>query len=93
MEEDEIKRQQVVKEKAKLIELKPVNSANIAGIGYSESDNILKVAFKNKDTFSVYLYESVEPIVYDNITNAASVGKSLSELVIKHKDKYNYIKL
>lgn len=83
-----------IREKAKLIELKPVKiSTNIAGIGYSETDNLLKVAFKNKDNYTMYLYEGVEPEIYTKLCEAESVGKALSEYVIRQKDKYKYIKL
>lgn len=80
-------------EKAKLIELKPVNSTNIGGIGYSDEHHLLKVAFKNKTGYSTYLYENVEPELYDGICKAESIGKALSENIIKNKDKYKYIKL
>lgn len=83
-----------LREKAKLIELKPVQvSTNIAGMGYSETDNLLKVAFKNKDNFTTYLYEGVEPEIYSKLCEAESIGKALSEYVIRQKEKYKYIKL
>ena len=40
---------------AKAIELKPVLSSNIAGIGYNEQKQLLKVAFKNKTSNSTYI--------------------------------------
>lgn len=83
-----------IRERAKLIELKPVKvSTNIAGMGYSETDNLLKVAFKNKDNFTLYLYEGVEPEIYTKLCEAESIGKALSEYVIRQKDKYKYTKL
>ena len=83
-----------LREKAKLIELKPVKfSTNIAGMGYSETTNLLKVAFKNKDNYTTYLYEGVEPEVYNKLCEADSIGKALSEYVIRQKEKYKYIKL
>ena len=46
-------------EKAKLIELKPVVSSNIGGIGYDAENKLLKVAFKTKTGSNIYLYENV----------------------------------
>ena len=40
-------------EKAKLIELKPVISSNIGGMGYDPENKLLKVAFKTKTGSSV----------------------------------------
>ena len=91
--EEELKRLNALQEKAKLIELKPVISSNIAGIGYSEKDQLLKVAFKNKDKFATYLYEHVGPDVFSIIRKSESVGKAISENIIRQKDKYKYIKL
>ena len=80
-------------EKAKLIELKPVISSNIGGIGYDTENKLLKVAFKTKTGSSIYLYEGVEQEVYESLYQSESVGKKLSESIIKQKDKYRYIKL
>ena len=41
----------------------------------------------------MYLYEGVEPEIYTKLCEAESVGKALSEYVIRQKDKYKYIKL
>lgn len=78
---------------AKAIELKPVLSSNIAGIGYNEQKQLLKVAFKNKTSNSTYIYENVEPETYDAICKSPSKGKTLSELVIRQKEKYKYTKI
>lgn len=80
-------------EKAKQIELKPVISSNIAGIGYDAENNLLKVAFKTKTGANIYLYEGVDKETYDNLFLAESVGKKLNESVVRQKDKYRYIKL
>lgn len=90
---DEIERQNILKEKAKLIELKPVRSSNIGGIGYDAENKLLKVAFKNKTEFTTYLYEGVESELYNSICVADSIGRALSENVIRNKDKYKYMKL
>ena len=90
---EEIERQKDLHEKAKLIELKPVTSTNIGGMGYSQEHRLLKVAFKNKTGYTTYLYENVEPELYNGLCNAQSIGKALSENVIRNKEKYKYIKL
>lgn len=80
-------------EKAKLIELKPVLSSNIGGIGYDAENKLLKVAFKTKNGNNTYLYENVEPEVYENVIKSKSVGKTLNEQVVRQKEKYKYIKM
>ena len=80
-------------EKAKLIELKPVISSNIGGIGYDPENKLLKVAFKTKTGSTMYLYEGVEQEVYDDLFTAESIGKKLNESVVRQKEKYRYIKL
>ena len=89
----ELLRQQELASIGNGIELKPVLSSNIGGIGYNEEHKLLKVAFKNKTGFSTYLYENVEPTQYQDIISAQSVGKMLSESIIKQKEKHKYIKL
>lgn len=83
----------VLNEKAKLIELKPVISSNIGGIGYDAENKLLKVAFKTKTGSNVYLYEGVEQDVYDALFTSDSIGKKLNESIVRQKEKYNYIKL
>ena len=80
-------------ERAKLIELKPVISSNIGGIGYDAENKLLKVAFKTKTGSNTYLYEGVEQETYDDLFTAESIGKKLNESVVRQKDKYNYLKL
>ena len=80
-------------EKAKLIELKPVISSNIGGIGYDSDNKLLKVAFKTKTGSNTYLYEGVEQETYDNLYQAESIGKKLNESIVRQKEKYRYIKL
>ena len=91
--DEKLERQRLLANTAELIELKPVISNNVSGIGYNESNHLLKVAFKSGKATSMYLYENVEPETYNKIINAESIGKCLNEMVIKHKDKYNYLKL
>lgn len=81
-------------EKAQHIQMIPIQkSSNIAGIGYNQEEQLLKVVFRNKETYSTYLYESVEPEIYNSILKAPSIGKALSENVIRQKEKYKFTKL
>lgn len=93
MDIDRFEKQAEIVQLARLIEIKPVASSNILGIGYDEGHQLLKVAFRNKDSYNTYVYENVEPEVYSKIAGAESVGTILRECVINNKEKYNYIKL
>lgn len=75
---------------SKNIQLAKVLSSNIAGIGYDETNKLMKVLFKGN---SSYIYTNVEKETFDNIVKNESPGKQLNESVVKHKDKYKYMKL
>lgn len=56
----------------------PVNSSQIASIGYDPGTKTLEVEFKsfNKDKpASVYQYDDVEPETHAALTSADSIGK------------------
>lgn len=78
--------QEIIKE----IQMFKVYSTNIVALGYDESRKILRVIFKGN---SSYLYFNVEPEVWENLKNSESKGRTLSESIIKQKDKYKYIKI
>ena len=78
--------QEIIKE----IQMFKVYSTNIVALGYDESRKILRVIFKGN---SSYLYFNVEPGVWENLKNSESKGRTLSESIIKQKDKYKYIKI
>lgn len=78
--------QEIIKE----IQMFKVYSTNIVALGYDESRKILRVIFKGN---SSYLYFNVEPEVRENLKNSESKGRTLSESIIKQKDKYKYIKI
>lgn len=78
--------QEIIKE----IQMFKVYSTNIVALGYDESRKILRVIFKGN---SSYLYFNVEPEVWENLKNSESKGRTLSENIIKQKDKYKYIKI
>lgn len=78
--------QEIIKE----IQMFKVYSTNIVALGYDESRKILRVIFKGN---SSYLYFNVEPEIWENLKNSESKGRTLSESIIKQKDKYKYIKI
>jgi len=61
-----------------MMNMKPVESSNIAEIGYDNEHNVLHVAFH---TGSVYAYEDVPYQMYEDMLNAPSVGKYFNENV------------
>lgn len=67
-----------------------VFSSNVLALGYSEKYQVLRVIFKNKTS---YLYFNVEPNIWEQLKVCNSKGSVLRESVIKHKDKYKFIKL
>ena len=50
----------------------PVQSSNIASVGYDPKKRILEIEFQNG---RIYQYQDVEANVHDGILNAASAGK------------------
>lgn len=87
---DKISKQNWIKELIKNTPLTAVQSTNIQAIGYNRNSRILRVLFKNN---SCYIYFNIEPELYINLIESAHVGKILYESVIKHKEKYRYIKV
>lgn len=83
-----------INELSKSVQLSPVVSSNILAIGYNEDKQVLKVVFKSKDgKGNSYIYFNVEPEVWTALLNTKSIGKQLSESVIRNKEKYKYKKL
>ena len=72
------------------IKMTPVISSNIVALGYDKENKILRVIFKGN---SSYLYFNVEDEIYNNLAQSESKGKTLNESVVRHKDKYKYIKI
>ena len=72
------------------IKMTPVISSNIVALGYDKKNKILRVIFKGN---SSYLYFNVEEEIYNNLAQSESKGKTLNESVVRHKDKYKYIKI
>jgi len=55
-----------------MIDIVPVRSSNIAGVGYDEETQMLKVVFKNK---TAYFYFDVPKSVHEEFMLAGSKGK------------------
>jgi len=65
----------------------PVDSSNIASIGYDENSQTLEVAFLNG---GVYQYFDVSKREYDGMMSANSHGQYLAQNI---KGKYRYSKV
>lgn len=67
-----------------------ITSSNIKALGYNEELNVLRVMFKNG---SSYIYENVEPHIWESLKMSPSKGKTLNESVVRQKDKYRFTKI
>lgn len=65
----------------------PVNSSNIASIGYDESSQILEVEFKSG---GIYQYFNVPKNAYEIFMNAGSKGKYFYKYI---KERYEFVKI
>ena len=65
-------------------EMQPVNSSNIAAVGYDSEDQIVYVQFFNGST---YAYKGVPEHEFDNLLTASSVGSYLNR---NYKNVYPY---
>ena len=66
------------------MERKPVQSSNIATIGYNSNSLTLEVEFLNN---SIYQYFDVPQNVYDDLMKASSHGQYLAQNI---KGNYRY---
>lgn len=66
----------------------PVNSSNIASVGYDSSSNILEIEFNSG---SIYQYFNIPESEYQNLMNASSHGKYFAAK-IKNNYKYRQIR-
>lgn len=64
--------------------MEPVNSSNIAAIGYDEKNQAVYVQFLNGST---YAYKGVPEHEFANLRNASSVGSYLNR---NYKNVYPY---
>jgi len=65
----------------------PVESSNIASIGFDEDTNTLEIEFHNG---GVYQYFDVPFAVYDGLIEANSKGQYLAQQI---KGQYRYVKV
>lgn len=65
----------------------PVNSTNIAEIGYDQSTMTLEIVFHHGGT---YQYFDVPEVVYQELMSASSIGTFFHSNI---KDSYRYTKL
>lgn len=65
-----------------------VNSSNVLSVGYDTTTSTMEVEFKNGD---IYQYYEVPEGIYQNLINAASVGKYLDQNVKKRGYRYKEI--
>jgi len=64
-----------------------VSSTSVRSIGYDAGTKILEVELRNN---GIYQYFGVPPRVFDDLRNAASVGRYYSKFV---RDEYEYRKI
>ncbi|WP_339865070.1 KTSC domain-containing protein [Paremcibacter congregatus] len=69
------------------MEIQPVNSSNVASVGYDTDSATLQVEFLNG---GIYQYFDVPQTVYLALVNADSVGKYLATHIKGH---YRYSKV
>jgi len=65
-----------------------VNSSNVLSVGYETTTLTMEVEFKNGD---IYEYYGVPERIYQNLINAASVGKYLDQNIKKRGYRYKKI--
>jgi hypothetical protein len=69
------------------MERTPVNSSNIAAIGYDSESGVLEVEFTNG---TVYSYSGVPMGEYDGLLSADSKGKYFNANI---KNRYSFVKI
>ncbi len=69
------------------VDLKPIESRHVAGVGYDPETHQLRVAFS---TGSQYDYKDVPPEVYEQMLQAPSVG-AFHALQIRNKYEFKKV--
>jgi hypothetical protein len=73
------------------IKLIPVNSSNVAAVGYDEASKTLAVQFHNHGRGNeIYHYTGVPKSTFEALRDAESVGKYLNAVI---KTQYEYTKV
>ena len=71
--------------------LKPVNSSQIAAVGFDPATKVMTIQFKGKG--STYEYQNVSQEVYDGLCGAESVGTYFGQNIKSAPDKYPFKKI
>jgi hypothetical protein len=72
------------------MDMQPVESSNIAAMGYDEEDKRLRVTFKSGATYD---YLNVEPETHATVIGADSVGSAFHRLIRAQPATYPYLKV
>jgi len=72
------------------MDMQPVESSNIAAMGYDEEDKRLRVTFKSGATYD---YLNVEPETHAAVIGADSVGSAFHRLIRAQPATYPYLKV
>jgi len=68
-----------ISDQAKAIELKEVESSQIASIGFNPEASLLLIEFKNKNQNTKYAYPNVTQEQFNDFENADSVGRHFGQ--------------
>lgn len=74
----------------------PVDSSQIASIGYDLESQSLDVEFKSWKTgqpTTVYRYSNITPKMHENLVNAESIGRFFGTEIKKYPGNFPYRKL
>lgn len=72
------------------MELIPLDSTNIAYIGYDPDQMLMQISFKNGWT---YAYKNVEPDTYSAMMGAPDPGRYFAEIIKPQRIKYPYTRM
>lgn len=81
---------------ARAIPRQPVESSQIAAVGYDGATNVLVVEFRSKEPTepnTLYAYQNVSRELYADLKTAPSVGKFFHAEIKKHPDLFPFMKV
>lgn len=67
--------------------MQPVDSSNIAAIGYNEANQVLRVEFNNG---SIYDYPGVSPNLFQSFLSSDSKGRFHNMMI---KSQYDFVRV
>ena len=70
----------------------PVDSSQIAEVGYDAETYTLGIKFKNRSGISEYHYANVKPSLHEALVGAISVGKFFGEHIKSKTELYPFTK-